>query len=199
MARLAALIASGLTLALPAVALAAEGPASPIPKVNEGLMTAVAAVVVFTVCVAVLGTQVWPKISKGLEERARKIRDEIDAAEAARAQAKAALDQYERALADARQQAQKEIEQAKVAALAAAAEIKARNEAELSAMKTKSVQEIEAAKKQALGEIYNQAAALATMTAGKILRREINRDDQQRLVEETLGELSKDGRRAVGV
>ncbi len=199
MARLAARLALGLLLASPAAALASEGPASPIPAVNEGLMTAVAAVVVFTICATVLGTQVWPKISKGLAERERKIREEIEAAEAARVQAKAALDQYERALADARQQAQKEIEQAKAAALAAAAEIRARNDAELTALKAKSVQEIEAAKKAALGEIYAQAATLATVAAGKILRREIHRDDQHRLIEETLGELASNSRATVGV
>jgi F-type H+-transporting ATPase subunit b len=193
------LIPALLVALAPVTALAADGPASPIPKVNEGLMTAIAAVVVFTICAVVLGTQVWPKIAKGLADRERKIRDEIESAEAARIQAQAALNQYERALADARAQAQKEIEQAKASALAAAAEIKARNEVELAAAKNKVMAEIEAAKKQALGEIYNQAASLATITAGKILRREISRDDQQRLVEETLGEMTSRGREAVGV
>lgn len=186
----ARLLVPALTLlAGPALALAAEGPASPIPKPNEGIMTAIAAVLVFFICAVVLGTQVWPKIAKGLADREAKIRSEIEAAEAARAQAKMALDSYEREVANARAEAQKLLEKAREQQQAQFAELKARNDAELTLMREKALREIEAAKKVALSEIYAETAGLATAVAGRILQREVGRGDNDRLVAEAVGQL----------
>lgn len=80
-------------------------------------------------------------------------------------------------IADAREQARR-----------AAEELKSRNAAELSAMMAKATADIEAAKRRAVGELHQQAAGLATAVASRILGREINAKDQQRLVEETLAE-----------
>jgi F0F1-type ATP synthase membrane subunit b/b' len=51
------------------------------------------------------------------------------------------------------------------------------------------MKEIDQAKRAAVSELYADATNLATMVAGKILKREINAQDQQRLVEESLGQL----------
>jgi F-type H+-transporting ATPase subunit b len=191
------------SFAIAASALAADeaghdGPkAGVLPTIEQGIVPMLVSIVVFSVVLAVLSAKVWPAISKGLADREAKIKNEIESAEAARMQAKAALDQYERALADARAEAQKEIEKAKAAAMAAANEIKARNETDMAAQKAKFVQEIDAAKKAALGEIYAHAAGLATLTAGKILQREIQRGDQQQLVSESLSELKASGKHIV--
>ena len=60
---------------------------------------------------------------------------------------------------------------------------------ELNAMRERAVKEIQQAKQAAVAELYTDATNLATMVAGKILKREINSQDQQRLVEESLGQL----------
>jgi F-type H+-transporting ATPase subunit b len=171
-----------------ATASAAEGKASPIPGLEQ-FTSGIAALIAFIVVLAVFATQVWPKISKGLDERANKIKSEIESAEAARAQAKSALEQYERALADARAEAQKMLDQAKAQQVAQTAALKAQADAELAAMKEKAVREIDAAKKIALSEIHAHVANLATSAAGKILRREINRNDQQSFVDQALAEM----------
>lgn len=187
------LLACAALLAAPAAALAGE---SPVPSISEGVVTSIASVVVFVICMAVLGTMVWPKISKGLADRENKIKSEIEAAEAAKRQAKEALAQYEKNLADARVEAQKEIDQARASAQQIAADLKAKADTELSAMKDKAMREIDAAKKAALAEIYAESAGLATAVAGKILQREINRNDQQRLVQDALHEMKPAAARA---
>ena len=48
----------------------------------------------------------------------------------------------------------------------------------------------DAARQAAVNEIHAEASNLAAAIAGKILKREINAGDQQRLVEESLQELS---------
>ena len=183
----------GLTALLtPALALAhggAGGPPKAIQGMNEGLAAAITALVIFVAVLAILGAKVWPVIGKALDERATKITSEIEAAEAARKQARMALEQYERNLADARAEAQTMLDQARQQQLAQTAALKAQADTELSAMKEKAMREIDAAKRAAIGEIHSHAANLAAAAATKILRREINRDDQQRFVDECLAEM----------
>ncbi|MFN0010637.1 MAG: F0F1 ATP synthase subunit B [Phycisphaerales bacterium] len=196
------LLALAAPLALAAAALAADPHAAGaekvgvLPTIEQGIVPMIVSIVVFAVVFAILAVKVWPTISKGLADRENKIRGEIEAAEAARAQAKTALEGYERALADARGQAQKELDAAKLQATAVANDLKIKSEADLTAMKEKAVREIEAAKKQALADIYGEASNLATMVAGKILQREINAGDQRRLVDDCITELKGVGARA---
>ncbi len=161
----------------------------PVPTVFEGLPSAVTALIVFSIVVLILGTAVWPKITKGLEERADKIRSEIEAAEAARAQAKSALAEYEKSLAEARVEAQKMLDTTKVQQAALAAELRAKADRELTDMRERALRDIEAAKKAALSEIYTESVSLASAMASKILQREVTAKDQQRLLDESLAEL----------
>ena len=165
-----------------------------IPSVKQGVVTGITAVIVFLLVLGVLGAKVWPAISKGLDERAAKIKGEIEAAENARKQAKDALESYEKSLSEARAEAQQMLDQARADQQKLAAELKAKADVELSAMKEKAKREIESAKRAAVGEIYNEAASLATSVAGKILGREVNASDQQRLVDEAVSELAAAGR-----
>lgn len=182
------------TTIAPLVAMATEGEHAgdvqgPIATTKQGIATAITALVVFALVFAILGVKVWPAITAGLDERADKIKAEIEAAENARRQAKDALAQYEASLAQARAEAAKMIEQTKAQQSQLAAELRAKAEIELSAMRERAVKEIQQAKQSAVAELYTDATNLATMVAGKILKREINSQDQQRLVEESLGQL----------
>jgi len=165
-----------------------------IPTKEQGIATGITALLVFILVLAVLGAKVWPAISKGLDEREKKIRDEIEAAEAARKQAKDALASYEKSLSEARAEAQQMLDAAKADQQKLTAELKAKADTELSAMKERAKREIESAKRAAVAEIYAESANLATNIAGKILGREVNAQDQQRLVNEAVAELSGSGR-----
>lgn len=104
-------------------------------------------------------------------------------------QAKEALNEYEKNLADARAQAQQMLEETKAVQGELAAQLKARAETELGELREKAKADIEAAKKQALNELYSESVNLATVMAGKILKREVSVNDEQRLMEESLAEL----------
>jgi F-type H+-transporting ATPase subunit b len=198
MPRRSALLAAAVTFLTPALALAAEGALpkndQPISDAKAGLFTAVTALVVFCLVFAVLATKVWPVISKALDERAGKIREEIEAAEMARQQAKDALEQYQQSLAQARAEAQKMIESTKAQQAALAAELRSKADAELSAMRERAMRDIETAKRAAVSEIYNMGTTLAVAVASKVLRRSVTSDDTQRLVEESLQQLQTAGK-----
>lgn len=165
-----------------------------MPTAKQGIATAATALVVFSITAAFLGLVVWPKITKGLQDREDKIRNSIEEAELAQEQAKAALAQYERNLAQARAEAQKMLDDAKAQQQAIAADLKVKAEAELALMREKARRDIDLAKRAAVSEIQEYATDLATRIAGKILQRDINPTDQQRLVTESLAELQSAGR-----
>jgi F-type H+-transporting ATPase subunit b len=160
-----------------------------MPTKAQGIATAVTAIVVFTLTAAFLMIKVWPTIGKALDERANKITGEIEAAEAARKQAKDALDQYQQSLSQARAEAQKEIDKARAQATIIAAELKAKADVELSQLRERALKDIEGARRAAVADLYSEAATLATTMAGKILRREVNAGDRQKLVDESVAQL----------
>jgi F-type H+-transporting ATPase subunit b len=179
------------TLAMPViapVALGADAEAGASPMSFE-LLQYLFTIITFLIVLAILGKVVWPKILGALDERQNKIRAEIQAAEDARKQAAAALERYEKSLAEARAEAQQLIEKTKAEQSTLAADLRAKADAELTLLRERAQRDIEAAKKQAVSEIYAQAASLATDLAAKILKREINAADQRRLVDESLGQL----------
>jgi len=156
---------------------------------KQGLPTSIASIIVFVIVLVVLSKTAWPRIVGGLEERARKIREEIDAAEDSRRQARDALEQYEKSLAEARSEAKKMLEETKVKQQALATELRAKADADLSEMRERATREIEAAKRAAVAEIYAEASNLSTAIAAKILGREVTAQDQKSLIEESIAEL----------
>jgi F-type H+-transporting ATPase subunit b len=150
------------------------------------------AILVFVVALVILSKGAWPKITSGLAAREDKIRSEVFAAERLRKEADAAKRDFEKSIAEARAEAQRMIESTRAEQTRLAADLRAKAEIELNEMRDQARANIEAAKKAAINEIYTQAATLATAVAGKILHREVNPGDQQRLVEESMGQLAHD-------
>ncbi len=146
--------------------------------------------IVFGITYWLLAGKVWPIITKALDERDAKIRNDLKSAEEAREQAKATLSEYERNLAKAREEANQMIVKAKSDAKAVADDLRRRNETELAELKQRALQDIESAKAAAINEIHAEASTLAISVASKILQREISADDQQRLVEQSLSEMA---------
>lgn len=186
----------GALLAPPCTAAeAAEGaqPSSPLYSPSQGVITGTVTIVIFAVLVAVLGKYAWMPILNGLKAREEKIRKEIADAEAARAKAQATLDEYNRQLATAEQKVRDMIAQATRDGENLATQIRARAQQEAEETKERAVKDIDAARDQALSDIYQQTADLATRVAEKIIRRNLNADDQRDLVNQSLQELQTVG------
>lgn len=149
----------------------------------------IAALVLFGLLVAVLGKYAWPPILKALQDREDKIRGDIEHAQGARKQAERALQEYEKALAEARNEASKMLDQAKVEQQRLAAQLRATTDQEIRAMRDSAKRDIQTAKRAAVVEIYANMADTATSIAARILQRELSADDQRQLVEESLGQL----------
>ena len=157
-------------------------------SINAGM--ALVTLVIFTVLLMVLGKYAWRPLIEGLKSRENAIRDSIQAAADAQAQVEQTRKQLEEKIADVQRQAAQQLQQAKIDAAKAADLIRQRAESESRALKDQALRDIQAAKQQALADIANHAADISVDIATRIIGREINAQDQRKLLDESLAQLA---------
>ena len=153
--------------------------------------TAFWVLVTFVVVLIVLYKLAWKNVLAGLKSREKRIHDDIAGAEALRLKAEGTLKEYDNQLAAAQNKVQEMLNQATVAAHRIAEQMRVGAQAEAEQIRERALKEIDEAKKQAVNEIYREAAELATSVAEKILRRNLNADDQRDLVKSSLEQMGK--------
>ena len=169
---------------------AGDGHAEAAPTPFAGTIAqSIAAIVVFLVVFAVLKQKAWGPMIKGLSDRENKIRRDIEEAEAARARSEATLREYQAQLATAEQKVRDLLAKATADAEQIATNVRARTQQEAEETKDKATREIDTARRDAVRQVHEQAAILATNVAEKILRRSLNAEDQRDLVAASLDEL----------
>ena len=146
-------------------------------------------IIIFSVLLIVLYKFAWKNVLGGLNAREARIRKDIADAEAARAKSEASLKEYNTQLATAEQKVRDMLQTAAAEGERISTQIKMQAQQETEAAKERATRDIETAKKQAIQEIYAEAANLSTSIAEKILRRNLNADDQRDLVSRSLEQL----------
>jgi len=156
---------------------------------NEVILQAIWVIVIFAILLAILYQTAWKNVLAGLKKREERIRKDIADAEAARSRAETTLKQYNQQLATAEGQVREMLAKAAGEAEKIGAGIRMRAQQESEEVKERALRDIDASRKQALSEIYEQTANISTQIAEKILRRNLNADDQRDLVNESLKQL----------
>lgn len=186
------LTAMGLLMLPTASVWAAEevkAPLMPDPADPASWYQALWVLIIFVIMLAVLYPTAWKNVLAGLKAREERIRKDIADAEAGRLKAEATLKQFNDQLATAQAKVNEMMSQAAADAEKLAAGIRMRAQQEAEEIKEKAIADIDASRDQALTEIYEQTANLSTSIAEKILRRNLNADDQRDLVNESLKQL----------
>lgn len=188
---LAVLIVSAMATAAFAAEEAHKDVMPPISGEGAGqtYAQAVWVMIIFVILLAILYPTAWKNVLAGLKKREDKIRADIAAAEAARAKAELSLQEYTNQLTTAEQKVRDLIGTATADAERIATNIRMQAQQESEVIKEKATKDIDAARRQALQEIYAQTAELSTSIAEKILRRNLNADDQRELVNQSLEQL----------
>ncbi len=124
-----------------------------------------------------------PRIGDILEERQKRISDDLDMAERLKGETEAAIAVYEKALADARATAQAEIAKVMEANAAEAAKRHAEMEAALSAKIAESEERIHNARHQAMSQVNEIAVDVATAIVNRIANLDADTDTVAPLVE----------------
>lgn len=161
----------------------------PDPTSSDTWLSALWVVIIFIVMLAVLYPTAWKQVLIGLKAREKRIRDDIAEAEAARAKAEATLREYNSQLATAENRVRDMLAKAQSDGEKLATNIRMQAQQEAEEAKERANRDIEASKNAAIAEIRNETAELATSIASKILRRNLNPDDQRQLVKESLEQL----------
>ncbi len=145
--------------------------------------------VVFLLLLVGLYFAAWKPIMEGLEKREHTIAGNIKAAEQANADAQAKLKEYESRLAAASEEATRIVAEARKGAEAAATRIEAEAQDEAARIRERSVAEIDAAKRVALGELAAKSTDVAMALATRIVGREVKAADHQKLIQDMLAQL----------
>jgi F-type H+-transporting ATPase subunit b len=153
--------------------------------------TAIWAVVIFIALVLILRAKAWGPILEGLQKREDSIRLSLEEAKKTRVDMEHMRTEFQRELSEAHQQIPKLMEDARKKAEEMTQEMVAKTSAQLQADRERLRRELELAKDQALQEIWQQAAQLATLISAKAIGRALNEDDHRRLIDESLHEMQQ--------
>ncbi len=160
-----------------------------IPDVDLAIYT----LIIFLGLFALLTKFAWrPMISK-LDQREKKIADQIDSANQANEKAQATLRQYEQRLAAATDQASQLLAQARQEAVAAKDRIVADASAEAQRQRERAIADIQAAKNLALRELAERSVDSAISLASNLLGKEIDKNAHSKLIRESIDRFAQTG------
>lgn len=162
-----------------------DAPNPIIPEVTEIIWGGIAFVVLF----ALMQWKLFPAVKRGMDRRAEKIRDDLDAAETARTEALEVKAGYEAELADARAEAGRIIDAARGDAEGVRADLIARAEAEAAELRQRSELDVEAAKRQALSDLEGEVSAIVIGAAETVIGQNLDHDTQMQLIESYIDEV----------
>ena len=139
--------------------------------------TLIAQILNFLVLVFVLAKFVYKPVLGIMEERKNKIASDLETAEKAKNDAEAVKAEYAAKLADARQEAQAIIENARKTAQAAHDKIMADTKVEQEQYVAAQKEIIATEKKKAMDEVRAQVISLSMIAAGKIVEQKLNSEE----------------------
>lgn len=172
------------------LAAAEEGAGSPFAgDIGNALWT----LVIFLLVVFVLGKFAWGPLLKGLQSREEFIRASLEQAQRDREAAEARLQEYEAKLAAARAEAAGIVEEARRAGEALRRRLQDEAQAESRQTVERARRDIGLATETAKRELHDYAGDLAVSIAERVLGREIARADHERLIDESIDEISRSG------
>lgn len=150
-------------------------------------------VLIFVVLLLVLYRFAYPHILGAVEAREQRIDEAIRAAEENRAEAERLLEEQRKELADARHQAQEVMAEGRQAADRIREDMLSHARAEQEQILTRARREIEQERKRAVEALRHEAVELSIAAASKLVERNLNTDQDHRLVREYLERATMGG------
>ena len=172
-----------LLLAADEVSVKAKNPI--LPEGKEILWAAIVFVLVF----GLLAWKAWPAIKAGLQARQDKISEDLEKAEAARMEAETSLEDYKRQLAEARNDASRIIEEARLQAEGVRQERIAAVDGEIAELRARAAEDIRLATQRAMGDLQGRVSELSIELAEKVVEHNLDRQTQTALIESYINQV----------
>jgi F-type H+-transporting ATPase subunit b len=176
------------SLSFPLIASAAQGGEN-ILKLDLGL--AIWTAITFLVMVVILAKLAFKPIAEALDRRSQTIKQSLDDAEKSRAEAKKLMEDYQKQIAEARTEANKLLEEARVLGDKVRKEVVDKANTEASAAVQRAQEEIERQKEKGVQELKDTVANLSVQIASRVLEKEVNEATHRQLVENLIRDLGK--------
>lgn len=146
--------------------------------------------VTFAVYLIVLRLGAWGPLRDGLNERERRIRQDIADAEANRIKSEALIAEREAKLATVHEEIRELIAEARRDAERTKQDIVATAQKEADSTRQRAVADIERARDQALSELFDFVASNVVGATERVIGRSLSSGDHERLVSEALSEMN---------
>ena len=160
---------------------------NPLVQPDPGLF--IWTIVTFLVLVAVLAKFSWRPLLEALEKRQESIRKSLDDARQARTELEQVQAESARIVNQARTDAEAIIARTRADAERFGQELKDKARAEAAQLVKNAERQIELETSRALQQIRHEAVDLSVTIAGKLLQRNVSKEDNARLIDETFQQL----------
>lgn len=154
---------------------------------------AIWSIIIFLVLMGVLRAFAWKPILNALQQREDFILDSLQQAKTDRESAEARLKELDQRLQSGREEASAIVEEGRRDAEVVQREIEATARQEAGAMLERAKREIGIARDTAVRDLYDLSGELATNIASRIIRKEVDSAVHERLISESIDELTKLG------
>ena len=165
---------------------------NPLVQPDPGLY--IWTILTFLVLVALLAKFAWRPLLRALEERQASIRASLDEARQAREDLKRVQADAERLLAEARVEAGQIIARTREDAGRFREELKQKAQADAAALVKNAERQIQLETTRAVEQLRREAVDLSVTIASKILQRNVSKEDNERLIDDTLRQLEHGAR-----
>lgn len=145
--------------------------------------------VIFLVLLLLLKKFAWGPLMGIMKQREEFVKSEIEAAEQSRKDATSVLEEQRALLKEARVEAQSLMEKAKAQGDAQREIIISDAKKEAERLKSSALVEIEQQKEKAVAAIRDQVSSLSVLIASKVIEKEINEKDQEKLINDYIQEV----------
>ena len=174
-----------MTLVFASTAAAEEG-GGPF-TINPGLT--IWTLVIFALLLVILAKTAWPAIMKAVEEREKRIKQHLDDAAKANAEAQRLLAEYQAQLASARAEAQDAVAQGRQAGEKVREEMVAKGRGEQEELLERARREIALERDRALAELRREVVELSIAAASKVIEKNLDSEADRKLVQDYLSAL----------
>jgi F-type H+-transporting ATPase subunit b len=132
----------------------------------------------------------FPAVQKSMVARTERIRASLDSAERSKAEAQTVLDEYQRQLADAKNEANRIIEEARRTADQLRVDLQAKAEQESQGIVARAQEEIRAERDRVFQELRTQVGEIAVQLAGKVVGQSLDKSAHERLIDEYIDQVA---------
>ena len=160
---------------------------NPLVQPDPGLY--IWTIVTFLILLGLLARFAWRPLLDALEQRQEVIRKSLDDARQARHELEQVKTEAARLLSEARAEANGIVSRTRSDAAAFAEELRVKARADADALVKRAEKQIEMQTSRAMENIRRETVELSVAIASKILRRDISKEDNERLMNETLKEM----------